>query len=1355
MCTEFMTRVINFLALLLTAYFGPQPSSFDDSVLSPAHFEQVSVTSYGSVTVHPPSPPTTVDSMFVSSVSSSISTVDSDLDIEDYEPHSGLAQSFRKGLSYISATSGDVSLVDASAARVEGIVLCILSLSRATSMSDALLTILLYVRTLSNRSISQHLLAMIGGDDPLVPQAGEPGSSNFDSELLDKSPFDWMSAFKQMSTSWAAFVHAPIFRRVSKLLSIACAIGVCDAANLEVSWRGIRFFSVEAYNKQVCALDLADAVFSTVSHFVLGTYGFFRTGNISCLVYGSDGAETFEQAFMDARHQYQILCTGVSLSRSEENDFSDRLEKLHVKAKELVAAAVHPKDKQQYVNYEKHISVMVAGFNAKRSRAGGRHAPFTYSLYGPTSVGKSTVSSLLMAASLNAMGHDASPDRICTLDQRDKYDSNYLSKTNGVHIDDFGNIKKEYLDIIPEEILLKLNNNVPAYALKAEIEGKGAIAMNFFVLGITKNIKLTADGSHFPASIARREDCIITISIRDEFATDGMLDPFKVKDFYHGDIPEIPDLWLFKVERAYPLPAVSEGRAPSVGYKILSHNGALLDGVDINTLIEYIIHASIEHQATQEKVVARMNTSHTSCAVCRVCRKLKTRCVCVDKPLGDIPPLLHLPIKEDVSLYDEVTVYTPHFEIGQIFFPLTLWARNRATGLHFQAYIDFMEWWGVYYICLLPQCLRSTWLARLCWYYLHRDAIYDEIYTAYLQILILLVVLTWISFLAGHCYCFVVFPFFIYLFWNSFVCTIDAVGRIYLEEPSMLVAASELWRYDSIRRMLGAGTALGTLLLGLRFWRTLSRTAMDPHGNISPTSYADIAARDKEQNDWAKFECEPIPGTPVSKSTHPDHLIKVVGRQLLHMHYEQDGKTFSTNALFLKTHFIMIPNHVWNSDEMSVNFARNTNGGSFSALISRANSYRIPGTDFSVVSIAGGGSVKDITEYFPLSSVSTSPALLIYKKRDCGIITSVVTLGSPATVRTSNLKDGGNVAESFLGYHYKTEFPTFPGQCMAPIITTNKSPVIAACHLGGITGTTTGGGGAITKGQIDDAISHLRSVRTVFPATSASRLDLEQYDVQFFSGPTIHPKSPVNYLPEGSRLAMFGECIGRAKYYSKVVPTLISDAVESVCGVPNKWGKPAFEAYPFQASLAQSTNPSGMFPNVLLDSAMADYTDVFLSVLDGFPELKAEVAPLTDLQSVCGVVGRRFIDGMVGKTSIGFPLTGPKSDVWIPLEEGTEGIPDPKTFPQFIWDRVAGSIAAYTSGLRSNDIFKVFLKDEPTKIGKKKVRCVQAAPISLQLNMRKYFLPIVRLLSTLPIMSECAVGINAVGLEWGDRKSVV
>lgn len=46
------------------------------------------------------------------------------------------------------------------------------------------------------------------------------------------------------------------------------------------------------------------------------------------------------------------------------------------------------------------------------------------------------------------------------------------------------------------------------------------------------------------------------------------------------------------------------------------------------------------------------------------------------------------------------------------------------------------------------------------------------------------------------------------------------------------------------------------------------------------------------------------------------------------------------------------------------------------------------------------------------------------------------------------------------------------------------------------------------------------------------------------------------------------------------------------------------------------------------------------------------------------------------------------------------------------------------------------------------MRVFQAAPVALQILIRKYFLPVARFLSMNPIISECAVGINAHGPEW-------
>jgi hypothetical protein len=70
------------------------------------------------------------------------------------------------------------------------------------------------------------------------------------------------------------------------------------------------------------------------------------------------------------------------------------------------------------------------------------------------------------------------------------------------------------------------------------------------------------------------------------------------------------------------------------------------------------------------------------------------------------------------------------------------------------------------------------------------------------------------------------------------------------------------------------------------------------------------------------------------------------------------------------------------------------------------------------------------------------------------------------------------------------------------------------------------------------------------------------------------------------------------------------------------------------------------------------------------------------------------------------------------------------------------------SGERCYSIFKACVKDEPTLVTKEKVRVFQAADWATQMLVRKYFLPIARILSLFLLDSECAVGVNAQGHEW-------
>jgi hypothetical protein len=142
----------------------------------------------------------------------------------------------------------------------------------------------------------------------------------------------------------------------------------------------------------------------------------------------------------------------------------------------------------------------------------------------------------------------------------------------------------------------------------------------------------------------------------------------------------------------------------------------------------------------------------------------------------------------------------------------------------------------------------------------------------------------------------------------------------------------------------------------------------------------------------------------------------------------------------------------------------------------------------------------------------------------------------------------------------------------------------------------------------------------------------------------------------------------------------------------------------------------------LLELAADDYIQGLLQALGELPDLMKGVRPLTEMETVCGIDGLRFIDKMPPGTSIGFPLSGPKSQYLTLL--------DPKDHPthqcpaileQRFWDQAYENEELYLRGERAYPIFKACLKDEPTKLTKDKVRVFQGAPIALQLLVRKYF----------------------------------
>lgn len=328
--------------------------------------------------------------------------------------------------------------------------------------------------------------------------------------------------------------------------------------------------------------------------------------------------------------------------------------------------------------------------------------------------------------------------------------------------------------------------------------------------------------------------------------------------------------------------------------------------------------------------------------------------------------------------------------------------------------------------------------------------------------------------------------------------------------------------------------------------------------------------------------------------------------------------------------------------------------------------------------------------------------------------------------------------------------------CGAVVIGAFAKTPICGIHLRGITGTPSGKALTVTRSELLCALEKAHEKVSSFPSHDAGTFPTTRYDKQVIRARDFHPNSPLNYLPPGSNVEYFGRNDDRSSYtQSQVKTTPISDIVREVTGVPRQHGPPQFHAKRmWQASLVHSANPSPGVEPSLLDKAVLDYTSRILKTLksDKFSGLaKAELKPLTQMESLCGRDATRFIDPMKRNTSKGFPLSGPKSDMITLLNP--DDYPDhasPAECDKMILDECHKMEETLANGDRCYAIFKACVKDEPTKLGKDKVRVFDAADWAFQLVVRKYYLPLARLLSLFPLDSECAVGINAHGPEWDE-----
>lgn len=320
---------------------------------------------------------------------------------------------------------------------------------------------------------------------------------------------DWLSHLKDVQSNWMVLRKSPVFTKISKLISMAAALGLCNLANYSFDIAGIRLFSLPALNKHMSATSFFGACYETVVFFLYGGYECFKTGSFSPLLYEDVEAQKFEEEFFQVQEYSNMARCGnlEKLTGMKENEYSALLDKLIDQSAEYVRACPKGPEKKMISDRHTLLRKIRADFRSYRVSGKMRQAPYAFYLWGGSSVGKSYVSALLSRIILMANDFAATDDKFMVLNEADKYLSTADSSINCIVVDDIGNPKKEFVQVSPAQLIIWLVNSVAYYANMAEVELKGKISLEPKCVAMTSNRDpqdLAREYSNNELSIVRR-----------------------------------------------------------------------------------------------------------------------------------------------------------------------------------------------------------------------------------------------------------------------------------------------------------------------------------------------------------------------------------------------------------------------------------------------------------------------------------------------------------------------------------------------------------------------------------------------------------------------------------------------------------------------------------------------------------------------------------------------------------------------------------------------------------------------------------------------------------------------------------
>jgi hypothetical protein len=1247
-----------------------------------------------------------------------------------FKPHFGLEvipnilDEFRSLTKFAS-----VHVPDSVFRRVEGLVALILNLQMCVTYQHFSTSVFLYLRDFYETSVTKQIMSYV---DEVIRNESFDKQSNATPQ--------WISALKDLQNNWTMVRNNKAFRQVSKLLGVLVTLGLCDASDLKFDIAGFKLMDENLVNKHMSAYDLADALFGTVAFFAEGAYLCFKTGSIQPLLLNDFAILELDEEYANIISWWDLVKCGnlERLCQISDSEFSRRLDTLIVKLTSLTAT-LGGLDKKIVLDKLMKCKIMKNELITLKISSGVRRSPFAIELYGESSQGKTTFGDTLLDALLTSAGLPIDKEYRAALNPGDKFYSNWTSDKLVAILDDMGNEKSQFVEKPPTRAIIDICNNQMYYAPKAELEAKGKCFVEPEVVLVTTNVKALDAGaySNCPYSVQRRMDLVMTVSCKKEFQrmSNGKpcgVDSNLVRLAYTKDgvytPPLVDDIWEITVERA-----VQPEKLDSVAkYDPVVWNNKVMCKVSATEAIQCAIEHFERHRNNQMHMMENMKSRTKTMTKCTTdgCNHVAGLCPyhpVYEKQFGLSTAVALNKVCHQVKtkLVGDIDVFGNKLE-------------RSVTEALYRKTNAFLEKWD--WICVIPEQYleNEQFVEFLMWYY--RDELNNTRnnykYTMFLFFLPLAFISLKLTLLL----------LIFYLLFGFFTAK-SITKKMLIEElksrndslPSVIKNARD--KYAKALCYTSAGIAgLYVLHRVYKAWKKVKPT----QSALEPKSPEDVATRDEQANVWATVYKRSLPTSDKCKTMTLEMLMNNVRKNLFYASVYTESETLMVNVFMLSSNLMLIPNHYFEKGDTLKLTCYKDNcrsiGGTFDTVLSLKSSIMIPDTDFRLCYTPNGGSFKNLIEFLPTGDIHDHGFQMLWRKKDGTMIEAV---GLAKATMTSN---GTTI---FKGGEYRNlSINTFGGLCGAVLCSQTKAPCITGFHLGGQSGTPHGCFGTLTKGEIEIAVIKLKALEGVIISGSGEHFTPQMFGKHMVEEGELHPKSPLNYLPEKSQFEYYGRCPGATTSRSDVRRTPISEHITDVCGVENIWGPPKMkpEWFGWQTALANASHPGQAVPHDLLEKSVKDYKAPLLELakLDMW-----QTQPLSDHDNLCGIPGCKFIDSINLNTSMGYPLTGPKRKFVTELEP-EPGKPNNRVFDDIVMDEIRRVEDLYRKGERAYLIAKACKKDEVLPVAKGKCRIFYGNSIVLTFLVRKYYLPILRFLQMNPLTSECAVGINCHGPEWDE-----